>query len=129
MTHRGDQELLDLSDDELNYYRENPGEVHELLNRETVRRRLAVWIVLIAALLVTASKLVSYYFRDTLGVFIVEVVVDLVFETGAALMGAVATLVFVEIAQARQYEENKQLYRAVRARLAAEKMNASATPE
>ena len=116
-----DHELLDLSEDDLTYYRDNPEAIRELLSRETVRRQMAGWIVAVAMLLVTTSKFVAYYFRDTLGDFFVDVVVDLIFEMGAALMGAVATLVFVEMAQASQFEENKRLYRAVKARLAADK--------
>ena len=120
MTGTGNRELVELSEDDLNYYREHPEEIHELLSRETVRRQMAIWIAVVAAVLVTVSKLIAYYFKDSLGLFIVEVVVDLVFEMGAALMGAVATLVFIEMAQAEQYRENKRLYRACRERLEAE---------
>ncbi len=114
-------ERLDLPEDDLDYYRRNPEAIRELLSRETVRRKMAGWIVVVAMALVTASKLVAYYFRDTLGDFVVDVVVDLIFETGAALLGAVATLVFIEMAQAKQFQENKRLYRAVKARLEEEK--------
>ena len=120
MARTTDHELVELSEEELDYYREHPEEIHELLSRETVKRQMAIWIALVAAVLVTVSKLIAYYFKDSLGGFVVEVVVDLVFEMGAALMGAVATLVFVEMAQAEQYEENKRLYRACRERLEAE---------
>ncbi len=61
--------------------------------------------------------------------FVASVVVDLVFETGAALMGAVATLLFVEIAQARQYEENKRLYRAVKAHLGNDASSSTNPPD
>lgn len=120
MTDARQSELEGVSEEDLEYYRRNPEEARELLSRETVQRRTIGWVVLLAIVLVTASKLAGYYLRDVLGEFVVEVVVDLVFETGAALMGAVATLLFVEIAQARQYAENKRLYRAVQAQLKAE---------
>ena len=120
MARTDDQELVELSEEDLQYYREHPEEIHELLSRETVRRQMATWIALLAVVLVTASKLMAYGFKDTFGSFVVEVVVDLVFEMGAALMGAVATLIFIEMAQAEQYKENKRLYRACRARLEAE---------
>ncbi len=114
---RPHEDLGEVSAEDLEYYRQNPGEVHELLNRETVRRKMIVWIVAIAVVLVAGSKLISVYLTDLAGNFLASILVDLVFEMGAALMGAVATLLFVEIAQARQYEENKRLYRAVRAYL------------
>jgi len=121
MTLKTHDPLKALSEDELDYYRRNPDEIHELLNRETVRRKMIGWIVLVAVLLVTVSKIVPYFFEDIPGgSFVSDVVVDLVFEMGAALMGAVATLLFIEVTQARQYEENKQLYRALRAKLRAE---------
>ncbi|MEL6187727.1 MAG: hypothetical protein AAFU79_24155 [Myxococcota bacterium] len=113
-------ELESISAEDLAYYRRHPNEVHELLNRETVRRNMIGWILALAVLLVASSKLAAYFLHDLTGSFVASVVVDLVFETGAALMGAVATLLFVEIAQARQYEENKRLYRAVKAHLDAE---------
>jgi len=109
--------LASLSADELDYYRQNPEEIHELLNRETVRRKMIGWILLAAAVLVTLSKLIPFFFGDVIGEFASEVAMDLVFEMGAALMGAIATLYFVEITQAQQYEENKRLYRALKARL------------
>ncbi|MEL7368161.1 MAG: hypothetical protein AAFN74_04555 [Myxococcota bacterium] len=109
-----------ISADDLEYYRQNPEEARELLNRETVRRKMIGWIVVLAAVLVAGSKLVAFYLSDLMGDFIVSVLVDLVFEMGAALMGAVATLVFVEVAQAQQYEENKRLYRALKEHLEAD---------
>lgn len=107
-----------LSEEEIDYYRENPDEIHELLNRETVRKKMIGFIVLVAVTLVTVSKAIPYLFEDIPGgSFVSDVVVDLIFEMGAALMGAVATLLFIEVTQARQYEENKQLYRALKAKL------------
>ncbi len=96
----------DLSSEDLRRLRDNPRLLDLLNERETVKLRLMWRVLALAVLLVAGSKLISETYGDQISQFLNNVVVDLIFEMGAALIGSVATVVFIEYQQKRQFEEN-----------------------
>ncbi|MEO1152178.1 MAG: hypothetical protein AAFW83_14490 [Pseudomonadota bacterium] len=107
----------ELTDDDIKYFIENPQELDLIGDRELVRTRLLRRLLALAVVCITASKAIGFQFGDQLGEFVNGVVVDLVFELGAALLGAVATVYFLEIQQKKQFAENTAFIREVRTRI------------
>ena len=77
-----------------------------------------LWRILIAALaLVALSKVLAVQFDNAFDQVIADTLVDLVFEMGAALIGSVATVIFIEHRQKKQYIENVKYREAVQRRI------------
>lgn len=107
----------ELTDDDIKYFRENPQELDLIGDRELVQTRLLRRLLVFAVVCIIASKFISFQFGEQLGEFINSLVVDLTFELGAALLGAVATVYFLEIQQKKQFAENTAFIREVRERM------------
>ena len=86
-------------------------------DRESLSTR-HLWRILIAALaLVALSKVIAVRFDNAFDQVIADTLVDLVFEMGAALIGSVATVIFIEHRQKKQYIENVKYREAVQRRI------------
>lgn len=107
----------ELTDDDIKYFIDNPKELDLIGDRELVQTRLLRRLLALAVVCIVASKLIGFQFGDQLGEFVNGVVVDLTFELGAALLGAVATVYFLEIQQRKQFTENTAFIREVRERM------------
>ena len=75
-------------------------------------------VLIVAVLFVGGSKLLAVRFSDQLPSFISTVLVDVVFEMGAALIGAVATVIFISFQIRRQFERNLRLRIEIERRIA-----------
>ncbi len=63
------------------------------------------------------SKVIAVRFDNAFDQVIADTLVDLVFEMGAALIGSVATVIFIEHRQKKQYIENVKYREAVQRRI------------
>lgn len=109
----------DLTDDQLRQFRDNP-ELFELISdRETLSLRNLWRLLGLAAGLVALSKILSISIGDEYDQFILTIMSDLVFEMGAALIGSIATVIFIQFQEKRQFEENVKFRAEVKKRIAA----------
>lgn len=108
----------ELTQKELEYLRDHPERLSLFDNRELVYNRVLVRVLALAIVFIASSKLISYQYADQISQFMNDVVVDTVFELGAALLGAVATVFFIEHQQKRQYDANVKLRYEIERRLA-----------
>lgn len=97
-----------LSDEHIRYFSDHPEALDLIGDRETLGVRHLWRILWIAAALVGLSKVLSVTFADAFDQFLINVTVDLVFQMGAALIGSVATVIFIQYQQKRQFVENVQ---------------------
>lgn len=106
-----------LTEAQITYLRDNP-EIMDLIgDRESLGTKY-LWQILIAAVvLVVLSKLLAGTFENVVDQLFSDVVVDLVFEMGAALIGSIATVIFIEHRQKRQFIENIHFRQAVQRRI------------
>ncbi len=88
-------------------------------NRENLGVRHLWRILWIAAGLVGLSKIIAVTYGDEIDQFIINVTVDLVFEMGAALIGSVATVIFIQHQQRRQFADNVKFRAEVQGRIEA----------
>ena len=106
-----------LTDAQIAYLRDHPEILSLIGDRESLGTR-HLWRILIAALaLVALSKVLAVQFDNAFDQVIADTLVDLVFEMGAALIGSVATVIFIEHRQKKQYIENVKYREAVQRRI------------
>ena len=106
-----------LTDAQIAYLRDHPEILNLIGDRESLGTR-HLWRILIAALaLVALSKVIAVRFDNAFDQVIADTLVDLVFEMGAALIGSVATVIFIEHRQKKQYIENVKYGEAVQRRI------------
>ena len=95
-----------ITDEDIEFYRNNPEELELIVNKEVLQLSTLSYFFVVAIIISIASKVLPYFFEDVWGRFMNEVVFDLVFEFGVALLGGVVTAFFLEILQKKQYEQN-----------------------
>ena len=106
-----------LTDAQIAYLRDHP-EVMDLIgDRENLGTRHLWRILLAAVVLVALSKVIAVRLDSAFDQVVADVIVDLVFEMGAALIGSVATVIFIEHRQRKQFIENIHFRAAVQRRI------------
>ncbi|MDG1457452.1 MAG: hypothetical protein P8Q92_06040 [Pseudoprimorskyibacter sp.] len=98
----------DLTEDQVRCFKDNPSLMTLVGDRETLGLRNLWRILWIAAALVAVSKIIAVKLGDEVDQFLINVASDLVFEMGAALIGSVATVIFIEYQNRRQFTENME---------------------
>lgn len=107
-----------LTDAQIAYLRDHPEIMSLIGDRESLGTR-HLWRILVAAVvLVGLSKLLAAQFDNVFDQMVSDIVVDLVFEMGAALIGSVATVIFIEQREKKQFIENLEFRDAVQRRIA-----------
>ena len=109
----------EVSDADIQFFRDHPEELGLLDQRTTFRVGRLVFILVVAVCLFAASKVISVNLTDDFDAFANSVLVDILFEMGAAMIGALATLLFLETQDKRQLRENLKLRTKIRERIAA----------
>lgn len=100
------EDPADLTPQQIAYLRDNPELLDLFSDRETLGTR-HLWRILVAAvILVAISKVIAVNYESQIDQLIANVVVDLVFEMGAALIGSVATVIFIQHRERKQFIEN-----------------------
>lgn len=107
-----------LTDAQIAHLRDHPEIMSLIGDRESLGTR-HLWRILVAAVvLVGLSKLLAAQFDNVFDQMVSDIVVDLVFEMGAALIGSVATVIFIEQREKKQFIENLEFRDAVQRRIA-----------
>lgn len=108
-----------LTDADIRFFGENPDELSILDQRSTFKSGRLLFILLAAIALFAASKALSVHLPDRFDALVNSVLVDVLFEMGAALIGALATLLFLEAQDKRQLRDNLRLRAEIRRRIKA----------
>lgn len=108
----------ELTDDQIRQFRDMPELLNLIGDRETLSLRNLWRILAVAAVLVALSKAFSVSVADEYVRWIVDVVTDLIFEMGAALIGSVATVIFIQYQEKRQFEDNVRFRAEIQQRIA-----------
>ncbi len=109
----------DLTPQQITYLRENPELLDLISDRESLGTKHLWRILVVAVVLVALSKVIAINYENQIDQLIANVVVDLVFEMGAALIGSVATVIFIQHRQRRQFIENVHFRAKVQQMIAA----------
>jgi len=106
-----------LSDAQIAYLRDNPQVMDLIGDRESLGTRHLWRILVVAIVLIVLSKLLVTRFEDAFNQIFYDAIVDLVYEMGAALIGSVATVIFIEHQQKKQFIENIRFRQIVQRRI------------
>lgn len=110
--------VQDLTEDHVRFFRDNPA----MLDLNSDRDDFSFWkclgLLVLAVAFLAASRLVVTQYADAMSQFLSTVLVDVVFEMGAALIGAIATVMFISFQNRRQFEKNLRLRIEIERRIA-----------
>ena len=107
-----------ISNEEIAFYRKHPELIEAVGDKATIHRLILLVVFVAGFLLVVVSKSVKYGFAGSAMPWLIELIVDLVFELGIALWGGVATTVLLQDLIKRQYREGKRYQQAIIRKLA-----------
>ena len=111
-----------VTDEDVRYFAEDPRRLEMIDVRETGSYRTQAYLLALAIAFIVASKLLVARYDDAVDQLLNGVVVDLFFEMGSALIGALTVILFLNRNAVHQFRENLELRRQIEARI--EAMNA-----
>ena len=109
-----------ITEQELAFYRKHPELVEAIGSKSTIYRSVLLIVFVTGFVLVAVSKVVKFKLGDVSDSFLMELVVDLIFEMGVALWGGVATAVLLQNFVQRQYKEGRRYQQEIMKELANE---------
>jgi hypothetical protein len=114
---------VDVTEDEVAYFRDHPDEIDEFTAPVNIRKRF-LWLgALLGAGLVAISKALKYGVLDEyLSEASSEFVVDIVFEAGVALIGTAVTAYLLEILLNTQQENAAKWREGIRSAIGEEEV-------
>ncbi|PID47755.1 MAG: hypothetical protein CSB47_00155 [Proteobacteria bacterium] len=110
-------EKLEITDEVVDYYRENPDELDLIIDKEQMHTKLLAFLFGLGLAITIGSRVLAYFFEDIWGKFMNDVVLDVSSELGIAVFGGAVTAYLLEVLQAKQYRENVAYRNAIKARL------------
>ncbi|VWL85343.1 hypothetical protein [Oceanivirga miroungae] len=108
---------LEITDEIVEYYRNNPNELDLLIDKEDFNIRFLSYFFIFGLAITIASRVISFSFSDVLGEFINHVVLDVTSEMGIAIFGGSITAYLLEYLQKKQYEANIAYRNEIKKRL------------
>ena len=100
-----------VTEEVVEYYRKNPNELDLIIDKEEFNVRFLSFFFLMGMIITIGARVLKFFFKDTWGAFINDVILDVTSELGIAIFGGAVTAYFLEFLQKKQYEENVR-YRA-----------------
>lgn len=98
-----------VTEEEVSYFRLHPDEIDEFSAPLSVHKFFLMFGTLLGVLLLSVSKVLKFYFPDLLeSALFSELLIDLVFETGVALIGASVTAYLLGVLLNRQQSNAKK---------------------
>ncbi len=116
---------MEIDDETIAFYRKHPEELDLIINKEEFRLEFFRILFSIGLAIAIGARAAVHFFPEALGPFMTNVVLDIVFEMGNAILGGVLTAYFLEFLEARQYQENVRFRKEVKRRI--EELDNSAT--
>ncbi len=117
LTERFVMQPTEIDEETVAYYREHPQELDLIINKEEFRLGFFRILFLIGLGVALGARAAAHFFPEVLGPFMVNVVLDLIFEMGNAILGGVLTAFLLEFLEARQYQENVRFRQEVKKRI------------
>ena len=101
----------------LDHYENNPEDLDLLINREMIQVGILKYFLGASLLLIGGSRSAIYFFGNELPGFISEVLLEMGFEVGNAILGGVLAAFLIERLQKKQYVQNVQYRRLIQRKL------------
>lgn len=117
-------ETREVTDKIVEYYRNNPNELDLIIDKEEFNINFLSFFFIIGIMLTIGARMLTFFFKDSWGAFINDVILDVASELGIAIFGGAVTAYFLEFLQKKQYDENVR-YRAEIIKRMKEKENLS----
>ncbi len=106
-----------ITDEVVDYYRKNPGELDLIIDQEHFDNKFLSYFFVFGLVLTIGSRVIAYFFESIWGKFMNDVVLDVSSELGIAIFGGAVTAYLLGNLQKKQYKENVAYRNAIKARL------------
>ncbi|MEM7738595.1 MAG: hypothetical protein AAF267_22720 [Deinococcota bacterium] len=107
-----------ITEADVDFYQAHPEELELIIDKEVLHLSFLTYFFLVGLLIMVASRIVIYLFADVLNSFVAEVILEISFEMGNALLGGVIAAFLLEYLQKKQYQENVRYRQEVLRRIA-----------
>ncbi len=97
----------------VDFYKENPQLLEDITSRIKLKRKFYIIGFLAALGFIIGSKIIGHFTQNLLSELGNEVLKDTLFEFGVAILGGVATTLFLRTMEKIQYDENLRLKREI----------------
>ena len=95
-----------VTDEIVEYYRNNPKELDLIIDKEEFNTNFLSFFFFLGITITIGSRVLKFFFEETWAGFINDVILDVASELGIAIFGGAVTAYFLEFLQKKQYEEN-----------------------
>ncbi|WP_300600550.1 hypothetical protein [Niabella sp.] len=106
-----------ITDDMVEYYRQYPGELDQLINKGRFSSRFLAFFFVLGLLLTISVRVLKFFFEGAWGAFIDQVLLDVISEIGIAVFGGALTVDFLEHLQKKQYQESIRFRKEIKLRI------------
>lgn len=113
-------EKHEITDEVLDYYRQNPDELDLILDQENFDRSFLGYFFIFGFAISIGARVLAYFFADVWGEFVNNVVLDLFSELGIAIFGGAVTAYLLGNLQKKQYRENVAFRNKIKEKLTQE---------
>lgn len=113
----------------LDHYEAHPEELDMLVNREVIQTGILKYFLWSSLLLIGGSRVLIYYFQQELPGFVSDVLLEMSFEVGNAILGGVLAAFLIERLQKKQYVQNVRYRRAIQVKLEKRKTSECTSPK
>lgn len=108
---------LDISDELVEYYKENPDDLDLIVDKEHFNSSFLGFFFILGLIITIGARIVQYFFGDFCGDFINNVILDVLSEVGIAIFGGAIVAYLIGYLKENQYEQNMRFRSEIKDRL------------
>ncbi len=98
-----DQEI---TEELIAFYEKNPEELDLIINKEYFHIGFLSFFFVLGLIITVLAGVLRFFFSSSLGMFINDVVLDIIYELGIAIFGGAVVALLIEFLNRRQYQQN-----------------------
>jgi len=105
----------EITEDTISHFEKNPDELDLIINKEYFNAFYLGLIFLVGLVITATARIVQYFYGESWGDFVSNVVLDVLSEVGIAIFGGAVVAYLIEFMNKKQYQRNIAFRRKVKA--------------
>lgn len=111
----------EVTDKVVEHYRKNPEELDLIIDREQFHVSFLTFFFVLGILITLTTRILKFFFQDSFGKFVNDVILDVGSELGIAIFGGAITAYYLGFLEKKQYRRNMDYRNEIKRRLNTEK--------
>lgn len=95
------------------HYEKNPDELDLIIDREQFHAAYLSLFFALGIITTVSARLIQYFYGDTLGDFVNNLILDVISELGIAIFGGAVVAYLIEYLNKQQFKQNVQFRRDI----------------